>query len=280
MWSRSRAPSAGSRSSTTRSRPPAAPRRWCRSTCATPTASRGSALALNERYQRLDVLVGNAGVLGPTSPLGHVEPAAWDEVMAVNVTANFHLIRTMDPLLRAAEAGRAVFVTSGAATNTRAYRGPYSISKAALDALARTYAAETVTTNVRVNLLNPGPTRTRMRAALMPGEDPMTRQDGRDGRGEDRGDVPAGFPGDRQALRLRPLLAMQPLQRMLLSARIAAKPVRAALRMRCAGTRALFPVQKFQDRLAHDELPVGGRQEAELLLEVRRHIAGRRYLPR
>ena len=130
--------------------------------------------ALNERYQRLDVLVGNAGMLGPMSPLGHVEPKAWDEVIAVNVTANFHLIRTMDPLLRAAEAGRVVFVTSGAATNNRAYWGPYSISKAALNALARTYAAETVTTNVRVNLLNPGPTRTRMRAAVMPGEDPMT----------------------------------------------------------------------------------------------------------
>ena len=132
------------------------------------------AAALNERYQRLDVLVGNGGVLGPMSPLGHVEPKAWDEVIAVNVTANFHLIRTMDPLLRASEAGRAVFITSSAATSNRAYRGPYSISKAALNAMARTYAAETVTTNVRVNLLNPGPTRTRMRAAVMPGEDPMT----------------------------------------------------------------------------------------------------------
>jgi NAD(P)-dependent dehydrogenase (short-subunit alcohol dehydrogenase family) len=132
------------------------------------------ALALNERYQRLDVLIGNGGVLGPISPLGHVEPKAWDEIVAVNVTANFHLIMTMDPLLRAAEAGRAVFVTSGAATNMKAYRGPYSITKAALNALALTYAAETLTTNVRVNLLNPGPTRTRMRAGLMPGEDPMS----------------------------------------------------------------------------------------------------------
>jgi NAD(P)-dependent dehydrogenase (short-subunit alcohol dehydrogenase family) len=130
--------------------------------------------ALNERYRRLDILVGNAGVLGPLSPLGHVEPKAWDEVIAINVTANFHLIRTMDPLLRLSEAGRVVFVTTGAASNIRAYWGPYAISKAALDALARTYAAETVTTNVRVNLINPGPTRTRMRAAAMPGEDPMS----------------------------------------------------------------------------------------------------------
>jgi NAD(P)-dependent dehydrogenase (short-subunit alcohol dehydrogenase family) len=132
------------------------------------------AAALHERYERLDVLLGNAAVVGQRSPLGHVEPASWDETMAVNVTANWHLIRAMDPLLRAAPAGRAVFMTSGAATNTRAYAGPYSISKAALNALARTYAAETVSTPVRVNLFNPGPTRTRMRAAVMPGEDPMT----------------------------------------------------------------------------------------------------------
>ncbi len=132
------------------------------------------AAALHERYRRLDVLVGNAGVLGPLSPLGHVEPKAWDEVIAVNVTANWHLLRTMDPLLQVSEAGRVVFVTSGAPSNARAYWGPYSISKAALDTLARTYAAETASTKVRVNLFNPGPTRTRMRAAAMPGEDPMS----------------------------------------------------------------------------------------------------------
>jgi NAD(P)-dependent dehydrogenase (short-subunit alcohol dehydrogenase family) len=130
------------------------------------------AAALNERYGRLDVLVGNAGILGPLSPLGHVEPKAWDDVMAINVTANWHLIRAHDPLLRAAPAGRVVFLTTGA--NARAYWGPYKVSKAALDALARTYAAETATTNVRVNLFNPGATRTRMRAAAMPGEDPAT----------------------------------------------------------------------------------------------------------
>ena len=131
------------------------------------------AAALNERYRRLDVLVGNAGMLGPLSPLGHVEPKAWDDVLAVNVTANWHLIRAMDPLLKLSTAGRAVFVTSSGAARPRAYWGPYAISKAALEALARTYAAETVSTKVRVNLLNPGATRTRMRAAAMPGEDPM-----------------------------------------------------------------------------------------------------------
>lgn len=132
------------------------------------------AKALDERHQRLDVLVGNAAIVGQRSPLDHVDPAAWDEAMAVNVTANWHLIRAMDTLLRRSAAGRAVFMTSGAATNNRAYSGPYSVSKAALNALARTYAAETNSTAVRVNLFNPGPTRTRMRAQVMPGEDPMT----------------------------------------------------------------------------------------------------------
>jgi NAD(P)-dependent dehydrogenase (short-subunit alcohol dehydrogenase family) len=132
------------------------------------------AAALDERYQRLDIMIGNAAVGGQRSPLGHVEPKAWDEAMAVNVTANWHLIRAMDPLLRRAAAGRAVFVTSGAATHARAYAGPYSASKAALNALALTYAAETSSTPVRVNLFNPGPTRTRMRAQVMPGEDPIT----------------------------------------------------------------------------------------------------------
>jgi NAD(P)-dependent dehydrogenase (short-subunit alcohol dehydrogenase family) len=132
------------------------------------------ASALSERYGRLDVLIGNAGIGGPSSPLSHVEPKAWHDVMAINVTANWQLIRHFEPLLRASDAGRAVFITSGAAHNARAYRGPYGVSKAALEALARTFAAETASTNIRVNLFNPGPTRTRMRAAIMPGEDPMT----------------------------------------------------------------------------------------------------------
>jgi NAD(P)-dependent dehydrogenase (short-subunit alcohol dehydrogenase family) len=132
------------------------------------------AAALGQRYGRLDVLIGNAAIVGDTSPLGHVDPKSWDQVMAINVTANWHLIRFLDPLLQKSDAGRAVFITSGAASSARAYRGPYSVSKAALDVLARTYAAETETTKVRVNLFNPGPTRTRMRAMVMPGEDPAT----------------------------------------------------------------------------------------------------------
>jgi NAD(P)-dependent dehydrogenase (short-subunit alcohol dehydrogenase family) len=132
------------------------------------------AAALNERHGRLDVLVGNAAIAGVPSPLDHIAPKAWDEAFAVNVTANWHLIRAMDALLRRSDAGRAVFVTSRAATLARAYWAPYSVSKAALDVLARTYAAETSSTAVRVNLFDPGATRTRMRAMVMPGEDPMT----------------------------------------------------------------------------------------------------------
>jgi NAD(P)-dependent dehydrogenase (short-subunit alcohol dehydrogenase family) len=130
--------------------------------------------ALRERFGRLDVLLGNAGILGPLSPLGHVDAKTWDEVMAVNVTANWRLICGMDPLLRLSDAGRAVFISSGVAALALAYWGPYAVSKAALETLARTYAAETATTTVRVNLFTPGPIRTRIRAQAFPGEDPMT----------------------------------------------------------------------------------------------------------
>src|SRR6476619_5843865 len=125
---------------------------------------------LHERYGKLDILVGNAGVLGPSSPVGHIELKAWNDVMAINVSANFQLIRCMEPLLKQSAAGRAVFVTSAAASQASAYLGPYAASKAALDTLARAWARETASTPLRVNLLNPGPTRTRMRATVFPGE--------------------------------------------------------------------------------------------------------------
>jgi NAD(P)-dependent dehydrogenase (short-subunit alcohol dehydrogenase family) len=130
--------------------------------------------ALHERHGKLDILLGNAGALGPSSPLGHIELKTFNDVMAVNVSANFQLIRCMEPLLRQSDAGRAVFITSGAAGKATAYVGPYAASKAALETLARSWAQETATTNIRVNLFNPGPVRTRMRATLFPGEDPMT----------------------------------------------------------------------------------------------------------
>lgn len=130
--------------------------------------------ALNERWGRLDAVVGNAGILGNLMPVSHVTPKVWDQVMAINVTANWRLIRSFDPLLQRSDGGRAIFVSSGAASKCRAYWGPYSVSKAALEAMVRTYAAENASTRVRAMLLNPGPLRTSMRAAAMPGEDPAT----------------------------------------------------------------------------------------------------------
>src|SRR3954462_1609853 len=130
--------------------------------------------ALHQRHGKLDILVGNAGVAGPSSPLGHIELKPWNDVIAVNVTANFQLIRCMEPLLKQSDAGRAVFITSGAGGKATAYLGPYAASKSALETLARAWANETASTPLRVNLFNPGPIRTRMRAIVMPGEDPMT----------------------------------------------------------------------------------------------------------
>ena len=126
--------------------------------------------ALYERFGRLDVLLGNAGILGTLSPVGHFEPKIFERVMAVNVTANWRLIRTMDPLLRRSDAGRAIFVTSGVSRRIVPYWGAYAASKAALDMLVGVYAAEVAHTAVRVNLFNPGPMRTFMRREAFPGE--------------------------------------------------------------------------------------------------------------
>lgn len=130
--------------------------------------------SLYERYGRLDVLVGNAALLGALSPLPHIASAHWDRVFAANVTANWRLIRTLDPLFRRSEAARLIFVTSSVARTLRPYWAPYSISKAALEALAKTYANETAGTSIRVNLVDPGAMATRMRAEAYPGEDPAT----------------------------------------------------------------------------------------------------------
>lgn len=130
--------------------------------------------ALFQRWGKLDVFVGNAGVLGPLSPLAHVDIKDWNRVMAVNVTANWRLIRSLDPLLRASGAGRVAFITSSAAYKAQPFWGAYAASKAALETIARTYAAETRGDGVTVMIANPGRMRTRMRAQAMPGEDPMT----------------------------------------------------------------------------------------------------------
>ena len=130
--------------------------------------------AIYERWGKLDALFGNAAILGPLTPLSHLHPNTWQEIMQVNLTANWRLIRAFDPLLRLSDAGRALFVSSAVAHGARAFWGPYAISKAALESMVRTYAAELAGTTVKANLLNPGPTRTDMRATAMPGEDPMT----------------------------------------------------------------------------------------------------------
>jgi NAD(P)-dependent dehydrogenase (short-subunit alcohol dehydrogenase family) len=127
-----------------------------------------------ERWGRLDAFLGNAGVLGQLTPLAHLEPKTFQEVMEVNVTANWRLTRSLDPLLRLSDAGRVLFVTSGAARKHSPYWGAYAMSKAALESLALTYAAECETTKIKVNLINPGPMRTAMRKKAMPGEDPNT----------------------------------------------------------------------------------------------------------
>ncbi len=130
--------------------------------------------AIFERFGRLDILVGNAAVLGTTGPLAHAQAADWERTMAVNLTANWRLLRSMDPLLRMSDAGRAIFVTSAVGQRVQPYFGAYSISKAGLDMMVRIYAAENANTRIRANILDPKRTRTRMRAEAFPGEDPMT----------------------------------------------------------------------------------------------------------
>ncbi|MBS0238595.1 MAG: SDR family NAD(P)-dependent oxidoreductase [Proteobacteria bacterium] len=127
-----------------------------------------------QRWQRLDILVANAGILGPLSPLGHTTDDGFVSTIDINLIANWRLIRTLDPLLKRSDAGRAIFVTSGAASGKYAYWGPYAASKAGLEALVKSWAAELENTSVRANLINPGATRTGMRAKAFPGEDPET----------------------------------------------------------------------------------------------------------
>lgn len=130
--------------------------------------------AIFERWGQLDGLIGNAGVLGTLSPLSHIQPKDFANVFDVNVGANYRLIRSLDLLLRQSDAGRAVFISSGAAVSAKPYWGLYAASKAALDAMVKAYAGEMAITEVKINVFYPGQVRTAMRAKAMPGEDPMT----------------------------------------------------------------------------------------------------------
>ena len=127
-----------------------------------------------ERFGKLDILIANAGILGTMGPINHIEPKIWEQTMAVNVMANWRLIRSFDPLLRLSNSGRAIFMTSSAAHYHRAFWGIYATSKAALEMMVGTYSQEILQTNMTANLFNPGKTRTRMRAEAYPGEDPQT----------------------------------------------------------------------------------------------------------
>ncbi len=134
-------------------------------------------LAIHQRFGRLDILVHAAAILGPMTPVGHIEPQHWDRIVAVNLTASYRLIRSMEPLLRASERPRAIFLTSGRAIRPKAFWGPYGVTKAGLEHLVRTWADELEQTNIRAVLLDPSVMRTRMRAEAMPGEDPATLPD-------------------------------------------------------------------------------------------------------
>ncbi len=130
--------------------------------------------ALAQRFGKLDILIGNAALLGPLMPITHMPPDIWQDIFTTNVTANMQLLRTLDPLLRAAPNGRAVFITSSVAKKPYAFWGGYAASKAALESLVAIYAMENAHTDIRANCFNPGGMRTGMRASAFPGEDPET----------------------------------------------------------------------------------------------------------
>lgn len=130
--------------------------------------------AIFDRWGHLDGLIGNAGQLGVISPVPHIDVKEFTKVMDLNVTVNYRLIRSFDLLLRQSDAGRAVFVSSGAADSAKPYWGLYAASKAALNAMVKSYAGEMASSPVKVNVFYPGAVRTRMRAKAVPGEDPET----------------------------------------------------------------------------------------------------------
>ncbi|WP_411287516.1 SDR family NAD(P)-dependent oxidoreductase [Phenylobacterium sp.] len=134
-------------------------------------------LALHERFGRLDILVHAAAALGPMTPVAHIDPKAWDRVLSVNLTGTYRVIRAMEPLLRASDAARAIFLTSGRVARPKAFWGPYGASKAGMEHIVRTWADELEQTPIRAVLLDPGIMRTKMRAEAIPGEDPTTLPD-------------------------------------------------------------------------------------------------------
>jgi len=136
--------------------------------------------SIHERWGKLDVLVANAGMLGTIAPLGHTKAKDFEKVMTINVNATWRLMRTVEPLIKASDAGRGIFLSSGVAHSCKPFWGAYAASKAAIEAMARVWANELVNFGVRINNVNPGATRTAMRAQAVPGENPSTLPDPRD----------------------------------------------------------------------------------------------------
>ncbi len=132
----------------------------------------GLAMEVVKRFGKLDILVGNAAMLGGLRPMTHFTDSIWQKVMDVNLHANFYLLRAFDGLLHKSDAGRAMFVTSGVTEGVHPFWGPYAVSKSALEVMVKTYAAENEKSSVRANLIDPGVIATNMRAEAMPGEDP------------------------------------------------------------------------------------------------------------
>lgn len=130
--------------------------------------------SIYERWGKLDIFVGNAAILGPLSPLGHISPKDFQELLDINVTANFRFLRSLDPLLKASDAGRVIIVSSGSTGKSKAFWGGYMMSKAAVENLALTYSNENKINEIKSNVVNPGPIRTGMRAKAVPGEDPSS----------------------------------------------------------------------------------------------------------
>lgn len=130
--------------------------------------------AVQGRWGKLDILIANAGSLGKLMPAHQLPSKVWNEVLAVNLVAPARLIRAFEPLLRSSDAGRAVFLTTSEGAKTRAYWAAYGASKAGLEALVKSWAAELAESSVRVNLLDPGRMRTAMRTRAVPGENPET----------------------------------------------------------------------------------------------------------
>lgn len=136
--------------------------------------------AIFDRWGKLDGLLANAGLLGVISPVSHLAPKEVQKLFDLNVIANFRLVRSLEPLLKQSDAGRVVFVSSSSAKSCKPYWGLYAATKAALNAMAKSYAGENANSKLNINVVNPGPTRTQMRAKAVPGEDPNTLPHPRD----------------------------------------------------------------------------------------------------